>query len=155
MHLEHITLTLAPRLPGPVFTPQDVEAIPAEKGSYILLLKLDKSIAFELPRLGQLTFTPGLYAYCGSANGPGGLRARLRRHFKKDKKLHWHVDRLTMAASEMAAFTLPGGNECVLAADLTENAAFEIPAPGFGSTDCATCRSHLFKALPTPPTHLA
>jgi hypothetical protein len=44
---------------------------------------------------------------------------------------------LRFVASAAAA---PGGNECVIIAALAD---LPHPVPGFGSTDCRCCRSHL------------
>lgn len=107
-----------------------------------MLLRLD--VPLHLAVRGRLRdFTPGWYAYAGSANGPGGLRARLARHFRRDKAPHWHVDPLAMAAGELAAVAVPGGNECAIAAVLTGSGSFAHVHEGFGSSDCRICRSHL------------
>ena len=83
---------------------------------------------------------PGGYLYCGSAKGPGGLKARIARHLRTDKKPHWHVDRLTAAALKVTAWAYVGGDECALVRAL---APLPHPIPGFGSSDCPTCPSHL------------
>ena len=41
---------------------------------------------------------PGCYVYAGSARGPGGIRARVRRHLRPDKTPHWHIDQVTAYA---------------------------------------------------------
>ncbi|PWB88845.1 histidine--tRNA ligase, partial [Methylocystis sp. MitZ-2018] len=74
------------------------------------------------------------------ARGPGGLRARLARHMRKDKRAHWHVDQLALAGEIVGAFILEGGDECALNAALD---GFPIPLPGFGSSDCRRCEAHL------------
>lgn len=105
--------------------------IPAVAGAYVLLVRLE----VPLPPL-----LPGRYLYCGSAKGPGGLRARLGRHLRKGKALRWHVDRLTEAGVAEGAWVFPGGDECALVAALGH---LPMPWPGFGSSDCRVCRSHL------------
>lgn len=105
--------------------------IPAEPGAYVLAVTLDA------PALG---LPPGRYLYCGNARGPGGLRARLARHMRKGKRIHWHVDRLTEAGRVLGAWIFPGGDECALVRRL---AGLPVPIPGFGSSDCARCESHL------------
>jgi len=42
------------------------------KGTYILILTLNKSRKIYIGRLGEFTFEYGYYAYVGSALGPGG-----------------------------------------------------------------------------------
>ncbi|BDV32856.1 GIY-YIG nuclease family protein [Methylocystis iwaonis] len=108
-------------------------------GAYALWLRLPAPLAVRAgARVGALE--PGDYLYCGSANGPGGLRARLARHMRRDKRAHWHIDQLTAAGDVLGAFIVEGGSECALNAAL---GAFPFPLPGFGSSDCPRCVSHL------------
>ncbi|WP_246272935.1 GIY-YIG nuclease family protein [Oricola thermophila] len=147
---------------APPLTPADIEDATDEKGAYVLLVRLAGPLETRLPGTGRLELRPGWYAYCGSARGPGGLRARLRRHFRHDKNLHWHIDRLTVAADALAALPVPGGNECGLVQRLLRHPALDIAVRGFGSTDCRTCESHLLKfdgdtsrVAPRQPSELA
>ncbi|MDC7789088.1 GIY-YIG nuclease family protein [Rhodoplanes sp. TEM] len=99
------------------------------------------------------TLAPGRYLYCGSARGPGGLRARIARHLRRRKTLRWHVDRLTTRGTVIAVWAVPDGDECALAGAL---AGLPVPIPGFGASDCRRCPSHLFAwpdgaALPFGP----
>lgn len=87
----------------------------------------------------------GRYVYAGSANGPGGIRARVGRHLKVAKKVRWHVDRLTTTAGVAAVVALPEARECRIVAFLREKHAAGVPIPGFGSSDCRVCESHLVK----------
>ncbi len=112
---------------------------PAAPGAYALWLRLASPLDVRAgTRRGVLP--AGDYLYCGSANGPGGLRARLARHMRKNKRVHWHIDQLTSAAKALGAFILEGGNECALNAAL---AALPVPLQGFGSSDCRRCAAHL------------
>ncbi|MCP5395844.1 MAG: GIY-YIG nuclease family protein [Sphingomonadaceae bacterium] len=106
------------------------------------MLKLVEPVAFTRGKLAA-TLPPGTYIYAGSANGPGGMRARLRRHFRKDKALRWHVDELSVRASSMAALAIEGGSECAIVEALLASGRFTIPLPGFGSSDCKACAAHL------------
>ena len=117
--------------------------IPASDGAYVLLLHLERVVAIDLPRLGPDPIPAGWHLYAGSANGPGGLRARLARHFRPDKKAHWHIDRLTMIKAPEAAFSIPNGSECAIVSNLIASGAFRFTSPGFGATDCRQCQSHL------------
>ncbi len=110
------------------------------KGSYILLLELPEGNNIAVGRLGVLEFPPGFYAYVGSALG--GLEARVGRHLRKDKRLHWHIDYLLCRANISEAILLPGEQrlECSLAQALARRFSF---IPRFGSSDCQ-CQSHLF-----------
>lgn len=111
------------------------------KGRYILLMTVPES-DLEIGSLGMLHFCGGRYCYVGSAMN--GLDQRIGRHFSKDKKIRWHIDRLTIACEEIAAFesTDPELSECDLA-ELIIRAGGESVAKGFGCSDCK-CRTHLF-----------
>ena len=122
----------------------DGEAAPEEKGAYALLIALDAPAAFARRGATQL-IAPGWYVYAGSANGPGGIRARLRHHLRAEKRPHWHVDQLTNTAARVAALALPGGSECAIIARLGAEPALTPPVPGFGSSDCRACVSHLLR----------
>jgi Uri superfamily endonuclease len=121
---------------------ETLSTAPNEVGAYAVLLRLPKSFRFERPRFSH-DFSTGWYVYAGSAYGPGGIRARLCRHFKKNKKPHWHVDHLTALAEDMHAIAVLAGSECEIAAKLAGTRAFKPVADGFGSSDCKICRSHL------------
>ncbi len=153
-HLLHnIRRALSPRrLPEPLAS-ADATALPAMPGAYLLLLRLDNPLPLR-GRFARQTLPAGHYVYAGSARGPGGLRARLTRHFRREKKLRWHIDQLTTRAAGLCALPFPDDDtgesarptsECHLAAALMKNPAFGIPLPGFGSSDCATCPAHLLR----------
>jgi Uri superfamily endonuclease len=118
----------------------DAAEAPAVRGAYLLLVTLPRPLRVTLPRRPEATLQPGRFVYAGSARGPGGLRARLARHQRADKTLHWHIDRVTAAATVNGAWIVPGGEECAIVAAL---AHLPVPLPGFGSTDCRRCPSHL------------
>lgn len=113
---------------------------PSEPGAYVLLVELGAPLRVSAGRGRAAMLAPGRYLYCGSAKGPGGLRARLARHMRRGKRRHWHIDQLTEAGSVLGAWAAPGGNECALVAEL---AHLPVPLDGFGSSDCPHCRSHL------------
>ena len=115
---------------------------PGVAGAYALLLALDRPVDFAW-RGGAARIGPGVFVYAGSAHGAGGMRARLARHFRADKRPHWHIDRLSVAAASLAALALPQGDECAIIAALLGQAGFTPPLPGFGSSDCRCCPSHL------------
>jgi Uri superfamily endonuclease len=87
---------------------------------------------------------PGLYCYVGSARGPGGLRARLRRHCSDPARKHWHIDHLARHTRVEGFLVVESLErlECGWAAWL-QNRADET-VDGFGSSDC-TCPGHLFR----------
>lgn len=121
----------------------DARSLPAAPGAYLLTVRLRRPLALDLGRSGAAALDAGTYAYCGSARGPGGIRARVARHLRSDKRAHWHVDRLTATGEVTAVAVAPGCSECALFATLSDLPGALVPAPGFGSSDCRTCTAHL------------
>ncbi len=64
-----------------------------DKGTYVLIVEVKKPLKIRVGALGKMRFESGMYAYVGSAMS--SLSKRIKRHLKKMKKLHWHVDYLT------------------------------------------------------------
>ena len=73
------------------------EDFPEGPGIYQLHLLVGKPVTIAVGKLGEIEFAAGEYVYTGSAMG--GLRARLARHCRFEKKLHWHIDYLLPHAS--------------------------------------------------------
>ena len=122
--------------------------LPATPGSYALLLKVDAPFVLDMPRLGKVTLAAGQYAYVGSAHGPGGLRARVGRHLRVEKPLHWHIDYLTAAVPvvHVVAVASTARLECTWVKRLLALNGASVPAPGFGSSDCRSgCPAHLVR----------
>jgi len=121
----------------------DPANLTTQPGAYALLLPVRRRLTLDLPALGNPSLPAGLYVYAGSARGPGGIRARVARHLRGDKALHWHIDRITahVRPSDVAAF--PGGDECGIVSQLLADAT--VPIPGFGSSDCRGCAAHLLR----------
>ena len=129
---------------GESFYPLDpAERLPlGAKGSYALVLRLDEPRPLRIGRLGSSVLPVGCYVYCGSALG--GLRGRIERHQRVEKRLHWHVDYLLEAArlTEVWVARTSIRLECSLAAYLLGCSEASAPVRGFGSSDCR-CPSHL------------
>jgi len=117
-----------------------------------LLIELAAPLALALPRLGAATLPrmtlPPRYAYGGSAYGPGGLRARIRRHLRAEKPLRWHVDRLIAAGRVVGRAGRPwrarvrlGARPARASRDLGAHPRLRQ------SSDCRACPAHLV-ALP-------
>lgn len=126
----------------------DPDKLPTSAGAYLLFIRIDQDVALP-PRFGKLLLPKGRFIYAGNANGVGGIRARCRRHLRPTGVRHWHVDWLTNVASEVRAAAFPGQAECALIGCLSELSGASFPAPGFGSSDCRRCRSHLVQVEPT------
>ncbi len=122
---------------------------PARPGAYVLFLRLAQGrwLAFASGRAAW--FPAGWYAYAGQARGPGGLRARLRRHWHGPRRPHWHIDRLRAHAQPVGwLYTLAPSPtqpwECRWSQRLAARRDALIPAPGFGASDCRWgCPAHL------------
>lgn len=100
----------------------------------------------ELPALGSHLMKAGIYCYCGSAKGPGGLSARVSRHLNMKTKRFWHYDYLKeyLHIDEVWWQTGEDSQECEFAQMLANGQGAEMPIPGFGSSDCKKkCISHL------------
>lgn len=121
--------------------------LPKVAGAYVLVIDLPNDLTLQNKRFAGTILAKGTYFYCGSANGPGGIAARVKRHCKPDKKPHWHVDELTSngAGRVVSVLVVPGGDECVLRQRIEDAKPKRIkfPAQGFGSSDCVVCSSHL------------
>ena len=113
--------------------------LPAVAGAYLLWLPIDRPLDLAAPKPGA-RLDPGIYLYLGSANGPGGLRARAARHLRADKRRRWHVDQLTVVAGARArALAWPGGDECSWR-EAVQAAGASVPVPRFGASDCRHAR---------------
>ncbi len=125
-----------------------MDELSTEPGAYLLVIDLDAPLALPIPKGAAATLAPGRYGYCGSAYGPGGIRARVARHLRRAKSIRWHIDRLTAAGRVVAVEAAPGGHECALMDDLRALPGVSIPVPGFGSSDCRRCPAHLVSLPP-------
>lgn len=114
----------------------------ATRGAYAYFVRIGTQIIANAGRM-EATLHPGWYLYLGSARGPGGLPARINRHFRSAQKGHWHIDQLSAAAIQRLALAVPGDSECRLVRKFIASRHYEVAVPGFGSTDCRTCPSHL------------
>jgi Uri superfamily endonuclease len=110
------------------------------KGAYALFVTISEDVTVSVGALGTLTIKKGEYCYAGSAMN--GLDQRIRRHFSKEKKMHWHIDRLTTIAETIEAFVSFDRDECVIAA-MAEECGLLPVFEGFGASDCE-CGTHLF-----------
>ncbi len=120
-----------------------------DRGSYLLVLRLGEPRRIAFGAQPATLFAPGYYVYAGSAMA--NLGARLARHRRARKRMHWHIDYLRKHASVEHALPIRGSrrDECALARDL---AGLLEPGPArFGSSDCA-CPTHLFRSIADPLT---
>lgn len=118
--------------------------LPSAPGAYALTFAVEKPLRLPIARLNNPVLEPGTYVYAGSAFGPGGIRARVGRHLRAEKKPHWHIDHVSAQAPCLEVNTYPGGRECDLVAALLSDGA-TVPVDGFGSSDCRDCPAHLVR----------
>lgn len=123
-----------------------IDEIGQLRGAYVLLLHLAVPVRFARRTIAGASLS-GWHVYAGSARGSGGVRARLRHHFRRGKRIRWHVDELTNAAAHMAALAIPDGSECDIADRLARSDLFEPALRGFGSSDCRRCAAHLLRPV--------
>jgi Uri superfamily endonuclease len=122
--------------------------LPGRGGSYALYLRLDKKRRIRVGKLGESNFQKGDYVYVGSAFGPGGLAARIGRHLRRQKPLHWHIDSLLVHAHVRGIiYTIAQRSaEHQWSRALTRMPSATVPMKGFGASDCREqCESHLIR----------
>ena len=120
-------------------------------GTYALVFNSPSNNTVQVGKLGRCVVLPGYYVYIGSAFGPGGLRARLKRHCAPCKKLHWHIDYLkTVVRLEEIWYTQDQLHlEHKWAEAYTQCTEVVVPYAGFGASDCH-CLTHLFFSEKAP-----
>lgn len=125
----------------------------SDSGSYQLTIELTESVRIRIGALGEREFPAGTYVYTGSAMR--NLDARVARHLRTHhKKLRWHIDYLlaSPAATVVEVHKFPAAvrEECARNLRLIEAGA-AVPVPGFGSSDCRICPSHLVRIEVSEP----
>lgn len=128
---------------------------PPVKGVYCVIATLGENRRIKVGSLGEIEFQAGVYVYVGSAQA--GVRQRVERHRRKEKKKHWHIDYLLEEAEYLASVAIPGASkeaECLVAESLRMCDGVMGAIPGFGCSDCS-CRSHLIYFGDTDPEWVA
>jgi sugar fermentation stimulation protein A len=127
-----------------------IERQAKDRGSYIVILRLDRDRLITVGELGEVFFRKGFYLYVGSAMK--GLTARMERHRRLTKTLFWHIDYLRAQADIVKILPIrsPHRMECVVAQAVREVTQWSIK--GFGCSDCR-CESHLFGTEQDPLSH--
>ena len=106
---------------------------------------LTQNVVINTGRFGGSCLLPGIYFYCGSALGPGGLLARIYRHIRLGKNQHWHFDFIRPYLEITRVWWADSNvSECDLCRWIAKVTPASFPLAGFGSSDCTrSCRSHL------------
>ena len=119
------------------------------QGMYCLIISVRAKKRVSTASLGNIEFEKGYWLYIGSAQGRGStsLENRLQRHFRDEKKIHWHIDYLLETNSKIIEAIWAETSEdmeCVIAQHLEGLEDFIWGPKGFGASDCTkSCSSHL------------
>lgn len=124
--------------------------LPECPGTYVLVFQAAMAWRLEVGRLGEIALETGYYLYVGSAFGPGGLAARIQRHWRREKRLHWHMDYLRPWLQPLEVWIDMSDQrlEHQWARRLLADIRFK-PVTGFGCSDC-DCQAHLFHTIDLP-----
>ena len=123
-------------------------------GTYILVIWVAEDQDVVVGNLGSVPFRAGHYLYVGSALG--ALSARLARHLRQRKALHWHIDYLLQHGRiEEIWYRVDRRRlECSWARALEGLPDVSALRVRFGASDCP-CRTHLFYSPARPEFHTA
>lgn len=119
-------------------------------GTYALVCRCENRELVPVGCLGACQLREGYYVYVGSAFGPGGVRARVMRHRRREKRRHWHVDYLRehVSVAEVWYTHDPVRREHQWV-EAMNSMGLVLSFNGFGSSDC-TCFSHLLHSRSAP-----
>lgn len=112
-------------------------------GTYTLLIELPAAATITFGAAGSRDLAAGVYAYTGSAFGPGGF-SRIDRHRRvstgENDARHWHVDYLLGRPGTRTVDAVRSADvdiECAVSRRLPGE-----PVDGIGASDC-DCGTHL------------
>ena len=116
-------------------------------GCYSLIIELKRRKTIRVGSLGEAVFPAGIYVYTGSAMR--GLRARLKRHCSRTKKIHWHIDYLLKLPEarikKIIIYPSAPRQECRQNKRIAATPGAAVILKNFGASDCKSgCGSHLF-----------
>lgn len=120
------------------------------KGAYMLIIQVEQPVSVQIKSMGEVSFESGLWVYVGSAMGDGStsLENRLRRHFRKEKTIYWHIDYLLDADTEIVEAIWAESIkpiECDLVQSIAAHDDFRPGPKAFGSSDCRRgCIAHTY-----------
>jgi len=126
--------------------PQFVPALDAwpDAGVYRIWLELSARVTRKIGALGYVSLPPGWYVYTGRA--ARALVARVRRHLRRAKRAHWHIDFLLAAPTcrvrRVVLASRCAADECRVHQAMGRMVRSVVP--GFGASDCRSgCGAHL------------
>jgi Uri superfamily endonuclease len=139
---------------------ETLDLLPVSSGAYALRIGLRVPVQAVIGRLGTFSFPTGDYLYLGSAQGNGGVRARMIHHLASLAAPRWHLDWLRPYSSATGCWWASPGEstlQCLWSQAIAALPGATIPAKGFGASDCqSSCPAHLVR-LPdgASPTFLS
>ena len=126
-----------------------INDLPDAPGTYALVFRSDRERRVPVGALGDVDLTRGYYIYVGSAFGPGGLRTRVGRHARFEKKKHWHIDYVRPHLCLIEAWYTSDPNKLEHRWAGVLERKLSVAWPHFGASDCR-CAGHLFHAARQP-----
>jgi Uri superfamily endonuclease len=115
-------------------------------GVYVLIVELLGDAVLKTRGGRVFELQPGIYFYVGSAMGPRGVEARVKRHLSRKNKLFWHIDYLTShPAARVVGYYVVETEEHLESAVASLLSELFNPVPGFGASDDPSNKTHLFK----------
>jgi len=120
----------------------------ALRGTYTILLACNRPFKLRIGKLGLVRLEKGYYFYTGSALGRGALslEQRVARHRRRNKRVKWHIDYLTVHDEIVIVNVICTRNsrrlECKINRQILSNFDSEPVIRGAGASDCK-CRGHL------------
>lgn len=118
----------------------------SDTGTYLLVMQCNEEQIVEVGAQGTVVLQSGVYLYAGSAFGPGGIAARVRRHARTDHAQHWHIDYIRPHCTLQGAWVSYADTklECTWARALLDTNSTSVPKKGLGSSDCG-CWAHFMR----------
>lgn len=127
-----------------------------EGGVYVLRMRVRRRVVVRIGKSGVIRLAPGRYLYVGRA--ARGILARVGRHLRRRKRLHWHIDYLLTArgvrVEAVRLLSRDAGAECRHVQRLCRDGGLPVAA-GFGASDCRSgCGSHLIRCACKRPRRI-
>jgi len=125
-----------------------LEANNSDTGCYQLLIEITQKSKIKIGAMGEILFPKGYYIYTG--RGKRGLRSRVERHRRTNKKRRWHIDYLLEKSKIIEVFYYPGQlDECKIHRKSLDSIEDSQVVKNFGSSDCR-CGGHLLRTERKP-----
>ncbi len=131
----------------------------SNSGIYILEMFASNDFTIKAKKFENEIIPKGYHYYIGSAQK--NLLQRIARHFRKKKKVHWHIDHLTSSKNVKiknvyVIYDAPKNLEEKIATDFPSTFNGNILLKGFGNSDTKGTITHLFyKSRKIPYNHFS